>query len=289
MSASAIPRVSVLMPAYKSPPEIVQAVTSALSQTISEVEVIVSDDGSPEPIGPALSGVRDERLRIIRKERNGGIAVARNVALAAARAPVVAQLDHDDFWREDHLEQVLSLLADPAVGIAYTNAEVVGHPQGLDRWIAARTPGDGLPGWVTDRSLHPVNDVQVLYRANPICSPAAAMRTDAVRAVRGYPLGVDIATDYGLYLRLYRAGWRLAYLDQRSAVYRWPEPGRGESLNVRRTVRHELRLFASLAVESPRDRLIQKRIGRLTRRLVATHVPGSLAVWQTIRALRRGE
>jgi glycosyltransferase involved in cell wall biosynthesis len=286
MPDDASPRVSVLMPAYNSPPEIVQALTSALSQTIADVEVIVSDDGSIEPVAGLLTGVRDERVRIIRKEHNRGIAAARNVALAAARAPVVAQLDHDDFWREDHLEHVLSLLADPGVGVAYTNAEVIGHPGGLDRWIAARAPEDGLPDWITDRSIHPVNDLALLYQQNPIPSPAAAMRTDAVRSVGGYPLGIDIATDYGLYLRIRRAGWRLAYLDRRSAVYRWPEPGRGESQNVRRTARHELRLFAGLAVQSPMDRAIRKRLRRLVMRLFLTHVPVSVTVWHKLQQLR---
>lgn len=280
------PSVSVLMPAYNSPPEIVQAVTSALSQTISDIEVIVSDDGSVVPVAGLLTGVRDERLRIVRREHNRGIAAARNLALASARAGVVAQLDHDDFWRADHLEQVLGLLADPAVGIAYTNAEVIGHPRGFDRWIAERAPDGSLPG-VSDRSIHPVNDLRLLYRANPIPSPAAAMRTEAVRAVGGYPLGMDIATDYGLYLRLRRAGWRLAYLDRRSAVYRWPEPRRGESQNIRRTVRHELRLFSGLALQSPTDPDIHRRLLGLSKRLVATHVPGTLAAWQRLQAVRR--
>ncbi len=271
------------MPAYNSPPEIVQAVTSALSQTISEVEVIVCDDGSAEPVAASLSDLRDGRLRIIRKERNRGIAAARNVALAAARAPVVAQLDHDDFWREDHLEHVLSLLEDPAVGIAYTNAEVLGHPDGLDRWIGS--PEDAPRGWISDRSNHPVNDLALLYRQNPIPAAAAAMRTEAVRAVGGYPMGIDIATDYGLYLRLRRAGWRLAYLDVRSAVYRWSEPDRGESHNIRRTVRHELRLFAGLALRSPTDRDIHRRLVRVLKRLITTHVPASLSLWHAIRGV----
>src|SRR5207253_1307185 len=77
MSPSAVtarPRVSVLIPAYNSPPVIVQAVTSALAQTIGDVEVIVSDDGSTQPVAERLAPVRDKRLRIIRSARNGGIA-----------------------------------------------------------------------------------------------------------------------------------------------------------------------------------------------------------------------
>jgi len=290
MSNSAVtarPRVSVLIPAYNSPPEIVQAVTSALAQTIGDVEVIVSDDGSALPVAERLAPVRDKRLRIIRSARNGGIAAARNAALAAAAAPIVAQLDHDDFWRDDHLECLLPALSEPTVGLAYANAEIIGHPDGLDRWIAVRTPGDGLPGWLSDPSIHPVNDLSTLYRGNPIPALSVVMRTDAVRAVGGYPLGLDIATDYALYIRIRRAGWRFAYVDRPSAVYRWPEPQRGASFNRRRGHRHELRLFAGLALREPRNTAIRARLVKEIKNVVAAHVPRPLQVWHWRLGRRR--
>jgi glycosyltransferase involved in cell wall biosynthesis len=290
MSSSAVtarPRVSVLIPAYNSPPEIVQAVTSALAQTIGDVEVIVSDDGSALPVAERLASVRDKRLRIIRSARNGGIAAARNAALAAAAAPIVAQLDHDDFWRDDHLEWLLPALSEPSIGLAYANAEIIGHPDGLDRWIAVRTPGDGLPGWLSDPSIHPVNDLTTLYRGNPIPALSVVMRTDAVRAVGGYPRGLDIATDYALYIRIRRAGWRFAYVDRPSAVYRWPEPQRGASFNRRRGHRHELRLFAGLALREPRNTAIRARLVKEIKNVVAAHVPRPLQVWHWRLGRRR--
>jgi glycosyltransferase involved in cell wall biosynthesis len=270
---TARPRVSVLIPAYNSPPVIVQAVSSALGQTIGDVEVIVSDDGSTEPVAARLAGVRDKRLRIIRSAHNGGIAAARNAALAVATAPIVAQLDHDDFWRDDHLEWLLPALSEPEIGLAYSNAEIIGHPDGLDRWITPRSPGDGLPGWLSDRSIHPVNDLSTLYRGNPIPALSVLMRTEAVRAVGGYPRGIDIATDYALYIRLRRAGWLFAYVDRPSAVYRWPERERGASFNRRRGHRHELRLFAGLALQEPRNAAIRARLALEIKRVIATHVP----------------
>jgi glycosyltransferase involved in cell wall biosynthesis len=289
MSNSAVtarPRVSVLIPAYNSPPEIVQAVTSALAQTIGDVEVIVSDDGSALPVAERLAPVRDKRLRIIRSARNGGIAAARNAALAAAAAPIVAQLDHDDFWRDDHLECLLPALSEPTIGLAYANAEIIGHPDGLDRWIAVRTPGDGLPGWLSDPSIHPVNDLSTLYRGNPIPALSVVMRTDAVRAVGGYPRGLDIATDYALYIRIRRAGWRFAYVDRPSAVYRWPERERGASFDRRRGYRHELRLFAGLALHEPRNAAIRARLVVEIKHVIATHIPGARQVRRRFR--RRG-
>jgi glycosyltransferase involved in cell wall biosynthesis len=135
MFTSPTPRVTVITPAYNAATTVVEAVTSALSQTVGDLEVIVVDDGSSEPVADALSGIRDRRLRVIRSEANRGVSAARNTALAAARSAVIAQLDADDFWRPDHLEGLLPAFDDPTVGLAYTNVEIVGTTL-LDRAIA---------------------------------------------------------------------------------------------------------------------------------------------------------
>jgi glycosyltransferase involved in cell wall biosynthesis len=286
------PRVSVLTPAYNAAETINQAVASALAQTVADIEVIVVDDGSARPVSEALECVpdesgRDKRVRVIRTARNRGVGAARNTALAAARAPFVAQLDADDIWRKTHLEGLLPVMADPQVGLAYANVEIINHPDGLDRWIAERRPGDGLPDWISDRSLHPVNDLTTLYQANPIPSPAVMLRTAATRAVGGYPQWLTVGEDYLLYIRLRRAGWRFAYLDCRSAVYRWPDPGRGATFNLRRNARQEAKLFAALAFASPRDRAIRARLVRELADIVATHVPGAVPAWHRLRGINR--
>ncbi len=280
------PRVSVLMPAYNAASTIAEAVASALAQTVEEIEVIVADDASTEPVAAALAEIADDRLQIVRRARNGGVSAARNSALAVARAPLIAQLDADDYWRPDHLEQLLPAFADPQVGLAYANVEIVGFPAS-DRWIAHRTPDDGLPDWISDRAIHPVNDLRLLYRANPIPSPAVVMRSDAVRAVGGYPEWLRVGEEYLVYIRLRRAGWRFAYVDRRSAVYRWAEPGRGVTFDARRNSREEAKLFAVLALSSPPNAAILARLGVEVLDLVRTHVPASAALARRLRAAAR--
>jgi glycosyltransferase involved in cell wall biosynthesis len=272
-----MPRVTVITPAYNASATLLEAVQSALGQTVADLEVIVVDDGSVEPAADALRGLRDPRLCVIRSDTNQGVSAARNRAVAAARAPVLAQLDADDLWRPNHLEGVLPALDDPAVGLAYSNAEIIGTPL-LDRAIAVRRPDDGLPDWVSDRALHPVDDLASLYRVNPIPSPSAVMRTHAVRAVNGYPPWLTVGEDYYLYIKLRRAGWHFAYVDRRTAVYRWPEPGRGVSFDSRRGARQTLKLFAALTARSPGDRALWARLGREVVNLAETHAPGAVPV-----------
>lgn len=280
-----MPRVTVITPAYNAPATLVEAVESALAQTVSDLEVIVVDDGSTEPVASVLQGLDDPRLRVLRTGANRGVSAARNVAVAAARGPVLAQLDADDLWRPDHLEGLLPALADPTVGLAYSNAEIIGTPL-LDRAIAVRSPGDGLPDWVSDRALHPIDDLAALYRVNPIPSPTAIMRTEAVRTVGGYPRWLTVGEDYYLYIKLRRAGWHFAYVDRMSAVYRWPDPDRGVSFDARRGARQTLKLFVALTARSPGDRALRRRLASELVRLIETHVPGSVPVGRRLKRLR---
>jgi glycosyltransferase involved in cell wall biosynthesis len=271
------------MPAYNAAQTIAQSVASALSQTVPDLEVIVVDDGSEEPVSCTLKAVDDGRLRVMRTARNHGVAAARNSGLAAARAPVIAQLDADDWWQESHLEGLLAALADRTVGLAYANAKVVGHPNGLDRWIGDLRAEESWRKCVTRQQRHPVDNLAALYQGNPIPSPAVAMRTAAARAVGGYPEWLTVGEEYLLYIRLMRAGWRFAYVDQPTGVYRWPQPGRGATFDRRHNARQEAKLFAALALASPRDRAIRARLAGELADVLTTHVPGSPAAWHLLR------
>jgi glycosyltransferase involved in cell wall biosynthesis len=254
--------VSVLMPAYNAQETIVEAVSSALAQTVAEIELIVVDDGSRLPVADVLSGIADERLRIFSRSRNGGVSAARNSGLALARAPLVAQLDADDRWYPDHLERLLPAFEDPAVGLAYANAELVEAGVVVAHRVAQRKPHDELPAWVADRALQPVNDLALLYRGNPVVASAAAMRTDPVRAVGGYPEWLKVGEEYYIYIHLLHAGWRFAYIDRCTVTFRMPEPGRGVTFDTRRNAREVTKLFAVLAFTSAPNAALYSRLGR---------------------------
>ncbi|MEA2408661.1 MAG: hypothetical protein QOE69_2780 [Thermoleophilaceae bacterium] len=231
-------RTSVIMPAYAAEATVRESVESALAQTVSDFELLVVDDASPVPVHDLLADLRDPRLRVIRRARNGGAAAARNTALRHARAPLVSQLDADDIWEPDYLEQVLPRFADPAVGLVYTNATILGHPTGHDTYIF-------------DPSPHPIDRFPKLAEQNPVPALTATMRTDAVRAVGGYASWLRMAQDYHLYLKLAAAGWRFEYVDLKLARFRWPEPTRGQTYDKRRHELYELRMWTAFALRHP--------------------------------------
>ncbi|HEV7847365.1 MAG TPA: glycosyltransferase family 2 protein [Thermoleophilaceae bacterium] len=236
--AAATARTSVLMPAYRAEETVRQAVESVLAQTVSDFELLVVDDASPLPVHDVLADIRDPRLRVIRRARNGGPSGARNTALRHARAPLVSQLDADDMWERDYLEHVLPRFENPEAGLVYANATILGHPTGHDTYIF-------------DPSPHPIDRFPKLAEQNPVPALTATMRTAAVRAVGGYASWLPMAQDYHLYLKLAAAGWRFEYVDKKLARFRWPEPSRGRTYDRRRHEQYELRMWTAFALRHP--------------------------------------
>ena len=227
------------MPAYNpSADELVEAVESVLRQTIEELELLVVDDGSDPPVAELLGGLQDPRLRLVRHPRNRGLSAARNTALREARAPLLSHLDSDDAWHPDYLENVLPEFADPAIGLVYTNADIVGHPQGHDTYIFDPAP-------------HPMDTFPKIAEQNPVPLPTATARTEAIRRAGGSARWLRAVQDYHLWMKLAVAGWRFAYVDRKLACYRWPA-GRGSlSEDPRRVELDRLVMWLSLVLRHP--------------------------------------
>jgi glycosyltransferase involved in cell wall biosynthesis len=252
------PRVTILTPAHNADATLSETVQSVLAQTVPQLELLVIDDGSDRPAAEVLAGIDDARLRVIRRPRRGGPAAARNTGLAAARGVLVSQLDADDLWEPEYLENVLPHFEDPAVGLTYTNATILGHPEGLDSYIV-------------DTSVHPIDRFPKIAEVNPIGSLTATMRRGAVVGVGGYSTRLFGTEDYHLYLKLARAGWRFSFVDRKLARYRWPDAARGLSHDQRRREVEELKLFAMFAARHPLTpgprRQVRVRVRRELRRL----------------------
>ena len=118
------PRLSVLMPVYNTEPEYLsQAIDSILSQSFTQFEFLIYDDGSTrEDTLDTLEHYShsDERIRVIHA-KNGGLAAARNRLLEAASCTLCAQMDSDDIARPERLEKQLALFENhPDLGICGT-------------------------------------------------------------------------------------------------------------------------------------------------------------------------
>ncbi len=119
-----MPKVSVIIPVCNGEPYIRSALESVLSQTYSDFEVIVVDDGSTDRSREVISGLQGPVACIY--QENSGVAVARNRGFLHSRGELIAFLDQDDRWYANKLEaQVAILDQHPDLGIIYSDVDII--------------------------------------------------------------------------------------------------------------------------------------------------------------------
>ena len=115
----AAPKVSVIVPVYNTDKYLKQCIDSITSQTISEIEIIIVDDGSREECAVLCDSLAktDDRIRVIHKE-NAGPGFARNTGIEAANGEYIGFVDSDDYIKP----QMYDVLYNAALK---TNADLV--------------------------------------------------------------------------------------------------------------------------------------------------------------------
>lgn len=273
-------KVSVILPVHNRADVLSRAVTSVLDQEFRDLELIVIDDGSADNSVEVAQSFLDERIRLIRLERNRGGNVARNEGIRASRAPIIAFLDSDDRYLPTKLGWVVSeferrpeldLLVDSFIKIGAPGS---GKPDSVrqnpiiedrelfrtalfTRQLWKATPAItvkreiAIKAGMFDESLRRLQDFDFLIRVSKFANCAS---TDQVLWVKYWdpsaisvadnmiPANVDLVRRHPEYLRTaaYRPG--LAYALRLSA---WRRMRRGDVGGIARDVRDLARAFGS--------------------------------------------
>lgn len=114
-----MPKISVIVPVYKVEDYLHQCVDSILAQNLSDYELILVDDGSPDNCGAICDGYaeKDSRIRVIHQQ-NGGLSAARNAGLDIAQGEYVTFVDSDDAISKTYLESLYGLIVKNDVQIS---------------------------------------------------------------------------------------------------------------------------------------------------------------------------
>ena len=99
-------RFSVIVPVYKVENVLPRCIESILNQTVTDFELILIDDGSPDRSGEICDAyaAKDSRIRVIH-QKNGGVSKARNAGLDIAQGEYIVFVDSDDWVDAIYLEQ----------------------------------------------------------------------------------------------------------------------------------------------------------------------------------------
>lgn len=114
--------VSVIVPVYNAEQYIGKCIESVLSQTYTNIELILVDDGSIDSSSCIIDdySLKDSRIKVVHK-KNEGVSTARNSGLDIASGMYVTFADADDEMKTDCVEYLLNLITENQTDVAYTD------------------------------------------------------------------------------------------------------------------------------------------------------------------------
>lgn len=225
---------AVVIPTYRRPDYLAEAVASVVDQSHPPAEVIVVCDG---PGGSVPESLRRDPVRVI-EQPHGGESVARNTGVAATSAEWLCFLDDDDLWHPDHLKLTADYLAgqpecealtasswtfasEPAPGVELIADDLAGCLRAAAGPVAE--PNDMSYLDIRGRSF------ELLLERNRGNISGTTVRREVLDRAGGFPVGYTCAADWVMFINVARyTEWH--YLPARLSFVRI-HPGNNTSAN----------------------------------------------------------
>lgn len=242
--------ISVVIPTFRRPQQLAEAVASVLGQTDVAVEIIVVDD-SPEASALAVvAGLRDARVQYLKNPApTGGVPSAvRNMGWPLAQGTYIHFLDDDDIVPDGHYAAVKKIfLSHPEVGVVFGRIEPFGdapaaqmrHERAFFADAARRAQWCSRfgPKWAFTACM-------VFRRTLLICS-AGVLRRTCVQQVGGFDPRIRIGEDAAFYARAFRQCGAY-FTDRVSLNFRVSNPSLMHSIAPDQTEAQQLRVARQL-------------------------------------------
>ncbi|HUN86800.1 MAG TPA: glycosyltransferase, partial [Terracidiphilus sp.] len=191
-------------PVYNVEAYVAEALESIQSQTFSDIEIVVVDDGSTDNTLPIVEQIAlsDARIKIVRAPRNLGLPAALNFGLPFCQAPLIARMDGDDIALPTRLEKQFQFLEQnpeiDLVGCATTAIDCSGNP---------------IPGLSVSRKPENEEAVARTMLLGAPCLHIWLARRQVYDALSGYR-EMECAEDYDFLLRALTAGFHVTNLPE---------------------------------------------------------------------------
>jgi glycosyltransferase involved in cell wall biosynthesis len=194
------PTVSVVMKAYNHERFVAQAIRSALDQSMTDFEIVITDDGSTDATAHVIESFEDPRIRFERSAQNRGIAATMDATVRRARGEFLAVLNSDDFaLPERFTRQVDYLRAHPNV------AAVFSLPLEVDEDGQPDEPAVSMFTIAPSRGSEPTRAEWLHYfffNNNCLCAPSVMVRRSAFMQLTPDDRRLPLLGDYDRWIRL---------------------------------------------------------------------------------------
>lgn len=200
-----MPTISVILPVYNGALYIKAAIDSILTQSFTDFELIIIDDGSSDSSESIIQTINDPRIRFLRQE-NRGLAVTLNIAIGMASGEFIARQDQDDISLPDRFSRQIEFLN------RHADIDIVGS------YIEMMSEA----GETLRIHREPVSDAAIKFHSlfgTPFAHPAVMMRAKFLKKNEIRYSEVP-AQDYELWVRMLNCGAKGANIPEALVRYR---------------------------------------------------------------------
>jgi len=156
--------VSILIPVYNAGEYLRPSVQSIISQTYSNLEVLIIDDGSTDGCMDSIANLKDSRIRII-SQNNSGKAVALNRGLEELSGKFYAIQDADDISYPHRVErQVQCMLGNPKLAAVFTGHDIILGRQRIAPTFSGKSINECRHG--IEQFRMPTHDATSMFRVS---------------------------------------------------------------------------------------------------------------------------
>jgi len=175
------PLVSVIMPVYNTDKFIANALDSILKQTYSNLQILISDDGSSDKSKEIINSYIDKRIQFIHNDRNIGYLKTCNKLFEFVKGEFIAFQDSDDWSYPTRIEKIMDVLLNDNE-IALCGCNFIRIDKANNKVITI----SDYP--TTDYFIKEYIDV---HKELPFCGASVILRKNVYNEIGGYKLFYD--------------------------------------------------------------------------------------------------
>ena len=205
---------TVILPLYNKAPYVTKAICSVLSQSFTDYELVIMDDGSKDDSFDVASKAIEGRANChLHWQENAGVSMARNNAAALAHGEYLCFLDADDWWAPNYLEEMSKLIdACPEAGVYGTGYTIVNKTKNRTRVAPIGVEPGFEKGYINYCRVY-ANGMYMPLWTGAVCVPRSVFDE-----MGGFKRPLKLGEDFDLWIRI-ALKYKVAFLNTALSYY----------------------------------------------------------------------
>ena len=283
-------KISIIIPLYNKAPYVTKALESIASQTYTDYECIIVNDGSTDNSEAVVQSWLSQNSQYtvhftLYNQENAGVSAARNHGISLSTGEYVCFLDADDWWAPEFLEEMMGLVKEyPEAGIYASNYWY--YKPGKTHVAVKKVYGvectmyedEGWRGYMNYPKAYYENGGQVVWTGAVMISRG---KIEEVNGKNGeiFPVGIKLGEDFLLWARI-AMRYPVTFLNKPLAYYNNDVPARLRlTQNLHRPEKHMLWHIDRIEEEASNGLLRNKEAADWKRLLDWLRVSGLMEYW----------